>query len=207
MRSRRSFLAGSVTGALALALLPPAVATPTLTEDGLYHEPWFLQSLLELADDLDSAAAQGRRFAIIWELRGCPYCRQTHLVNFARPEIADFIKAGFDLLQLNIIGAREVVDFDGEKLSEKQLAQKYGVRATPTLQFFPEGSAGLAARKPRDREVARAQGYLEPEPFLAMFKFVAERAYERTSFPDYLRANGGLPVPALRQDPPQPTLR
>ena len=95
MRSRRSFLAGSVTGALALALLPPAVATPTLTEDGLYHEPWFLQSLLELADDLDSAAAQGRRFAIIWELRGCPYCRQTHLVNFARPEIADFIKAGF----------------------------------------------------------------------------------------------------------------
>ena len=179
----------------------------TLTEDGLYHEPWFLQSLLELADDLDSAAAQGRRFAIIWELRGCPYCRQTHLVNFARPEIADFIKAGFDLLQLNIIGAREVVDFDGEKLSEKQLAQKYGVRATPTLQFFPEGSAGLAARKPRDREVARAQGYLEPEPFLAMFKFVAERAYERTSFPDYLRANGEPPVPALRQDPPQPTLR
>ena len=101
----------------------------------------------------------------MWELRGCPYCRDTHLVNFAKPEIEDFVKARFDILQLNIIGAREVMDFDGEKMPEKRLAEKYGVRFTPTFQFFPERSAGLAARKPREREVARAQGYLQPGAF------------------------------------------
>ena len=117
----------------------------------------------------------------MWELQGCPYCKKTHLINFAEPEIESFIKERFEILQLNIIGAREVTDFDGEKLPEKELAQKYGVRFTPTIQFFPESAAGLAQKKPREREVERAQGYLEPKPFLAMFRFVSERAYEKGS--------------------------
>jgi thioredoxin-related protein len=189
MVSRRSFLAGSIGAAAALADDRFAWGQAILTDDGLYRQPWFLESFLELADDLEAATQNGRRFAIIWELRGCPYCKDTHLVNFAKPEIAEFVKQRFDVLQLNIIGAREVTDFDGEKITEKQLAQKYGVRFTPTFQFFPERSAGLDARKPREREVARAQGYLLPGPFLAMFRFVSEHAYEKGSLGDYIKAN------------------
>ena len=189
MLSRRALVAGAAGGGLVLRLGGPALAQAILTDDGLYRQPWFLESFLELADDLAAAAEKGKRLAIMWELRGCPYCRQTHLVNFAKPEIAGFVRERFDILQLNIIGAREVTDFDGEKISEKRLAEKYGVRATPTFQFFPERAAGLAARKPREREVAREQGYLPPEQFLAMFKFVAERGYENGSLRDYLKAN------------------
>ena len=102
------------------------------------------------------------------------------MVNFAKPEIATYVKARFEILQLNIIGAREVVDFDGEKLSEKRLAEKYGVRFTPTVPVLSRAHRTDSRRsKPREREVARAQGYLEPRQFLAMFRFVAERAYER----------------------------
>jgi len=156
-----------------------AHAAAVLTDDGLYTEPWFLESFLELADDLAGAAGKNKRFAIMWELRGCPFCKQTHLVNFAQPEIENFIKDRFEILQLNIVGSREVTDFDGEKLSEKAFAQKYGVRSVPTFQFFPESVAGLAAKVPREREVARGQGYIEPRPFLDMFRFVADRAYEK----------------------------
>src|SRR5262245_44404237 len=177
MLSRRNFLAASLTAA---AVAPdPARAAAVLTDDGLYTQPWFLESFLELADDLTAAAGKNKRFAIIWELRGCPYCKQTHLVNFAQPEIENFIKGRFEILQLNIVGWREVTDFDGEKLPEKSLAQKYGVRSVPTFQFFPESVAGLAAKPPRAREVARAQGYIDPQPFLGMFRFVAERDYEK----------------------------
>ena len=70
---------------------------PALSEDGLYQEPWFLQSFLELADDLDQAARNGKRFAVMWELKGCPYCRETHLVNFARQDIADFVRSNFEI--------------------------------------------------------------------------------------------------------------
>lgn len=187
MPSRRVVLAGSAAMLLAWSGAR-SLAQAVLTEDGLYRQPWFLDSLLELADDLEAAARQGKRFVIMWELRGCPYCRDTHLVNFARPEIAAYVRANFDILQLNLIGAREVVDFDGERLREKRLAEKYGVRVTPTLQFFAERIEGAAAKSPRAREVARLQGYFEPRAFLAAFRFVAERGYERGTLTDALRA-------------------
>ena len=73
----------------------------------------------------------------MWELRGCPYCRETHLVNFAEQEITSYIRANFEVLQLNLIGSRKVIDFDRQELAEKDLAQKYAIRFTPTFQFFP----------------------------------------------------------------------
>ena len=185
--TRRNLVTGSV--ALAASLAASRLrAEPVLSEDGLYRQPWFIDSFLELADDLQAAAKSGKRFAIMWELRGCPYCRETHLVNFARADIEDYIKVNFDILQLNIIGARKVTDFDGTEISEKALAAKYGVRFTPTLQFFADDPALLAEKLPEKREVARAAGYLRPDDFLAMFRYVREKAYERKSFRDYVRA-------------------
>jgi thioredoxin-related protein len=185
--TRRGLIAGSAALAASLAA-PRARAEAMLTDDGLYRQPWFLESFLELADDLDSATKSGKRFAIMWELRGCPYCKETHLVNFARPDIEEFIKANFEILQLNIIGARKVKDFDGNEISEKALAAKYGVRFTPTFQFFPERPEGLAALAPEKREVARAPGYLRPDDFLALFRYVREKGYATKSFRDYLKA-------------------
>src|SRR5687767_4524435 len=123
MLTRRRAMAGLA----ALGLAGPARAAAILTDDGLYRQPWFLESFLELADDLQGATNAGKRFAIAWELRGCPYCKETHLVNFARPDIENYIKANFEILQLNIIGSRKVTDFDGSEISEKALAAKYGV--------------------------------------------------------------------------------
>ena len=37
-----------------------------------------------------------------------------------------------------MLGAREVTDFDGQVLPEKELARKYGVPGTPTIQFLPD---------------------------------------------------------------------
>ena len=188
MKATRRQLMAAGAG-LALGLAGGRVrAEPMLTEDGLYRQPWFLESFLELPDDLAGAANSGKRFAVMWELRGCPYCRETHLVNFARPDIADYIKSNFDILQLNIIGSRKVTDFDGAEISEKALAAKYGVRFTPTFQFFPESTAGLGEKAPEKREVARAPGYLRPDDFLALFRFVREKGYETRSFREYLRS-------------------
>jgi thioredoxin-related protein len=188
MLSRRSFVAGSTAG---LAMGLPARAAPVLTDDGLYTQPWFLQSFLELADDVQGAANGGKRLAIMWELRGCPYCKETHLRNFARPEIESYIKQHFEVLQLNIIGSRKVTDFDGQELSEKDLAAKYGIRFTPTFQFFGEGASVLKGLPPQKREVARAPGYLRPDDFLAMFRFVREKAYETKSFREYVKSQAG----------------
>lgn len=184
MLTRRALIGGLA----AITAVGSARAAAVLTEDGLYRQPWFLDSFLELADDLQGATSAGKRFAIMWELRGCPYCRETHLVNFARPDIEGYVKGNFEILQLNVIGSRQVTDFDGKAISEKALAAKYGVRFTPTVQFFPESAADLAGKEPAKREVARAPGYLRPDDFLSLFRFVREKGYESRSFRDYLRA-------------------
>jgi len=183
---RRHFLIG--TAAFSLFSSRAMAEEPILTDDGLYKQPWFLESFLDLAEDLEGARKEGKRFAIMWELRGCPYCRETHLVNFAQTRIADYVRANFEVLQLNLIGSRKVTDFDGSELSEKSLAAKYGIRFTPTLQFFPERAAGLKQLPPVKREVTRAPGYLRPDDFLAMFRFVREKAYEGKSFREFLKA-------------------
>jgi thioredoxin-related protein len=187
--TRRNLLAGAASFSASLAALGAARADePILTDDGLYKQPWFLESFLDLGDDLEGAAKEGKRFAIMWELKGCPYCKETHFVNFAQPKIADYIKSNFEILQLNIIGSRKVTDLDGTEMSEKELASKYGVRFTPTFQFFGEHAAALKPLAPAKREVARAPGYLRPEDFLAMFRFVKEKAYETKSFRDFVKA-------------------
>jgi len=187
MVSRRAFVMG--TGGFALTALPAAAAA-VMTDDGFYREDWFLDSFLELADDLQAAAAAGKQLAVMWAQRGCPYCRETHLVNFAQKDIETYIREHFEIVELNLHGSRVVTDFDGKQLGEKQLAAKYGVRGTPTIQFFPDRPsevANLAVRTPREREVNRIQGYLAPKDFIRMFAYVADHDYERGTLRDYLR--------------------
>lgn len=183
MSTRRRFLAG----ALALGLPSKPMAQAFQGDDGLYREPWFLESFLDLAEDLKAAREHGKRLAVLWELKGCPYCKQIHLVNFADRATSSYIRERFEILQLNFIGSREVTDFDGQTLSEKGFAAKYGINSTPSIQFFPAEELTLAGKPPEQREVLRLRGYVAPEEFRRTFAYVAERAYERTSLQDYLR--------------------
>jgi thioredoxin-related protein len=188
MIRRRNLLIGAASF-VALAASRARAEQPILTDDGLYKQSWFLESFLELADDVEAARKEGKRFVVMWELKGCPYCKETHFVNFAQARVADYVKANFEVLQLNIIGSRKVTDFDGAVLSEKELAAKYGVRFTPTFQFFGENAAALKTLPPDKREVARSPGYMRPDDFLAMFRYVREKAYESKSIREYLKAS------------------
>jgi thioredoxin-related protein len=182
--TRRSLL----MGAASLYATGARADEPILTDDGLYRQPWFLESFLELSDDLEAAFKEGKRFVVSWELKGCPYCKETHFVNFAQSRISDYVKANFEVLQLNIIGSRKVVDFDGTEFAEKELAARYSVRFTPTFQFFGERAEPLKGLPPVKREVARAAGYLRPDDFLAMFRYVREKAYGGKSFRDFVKS-------------------
>lgn len=183
---RQALLLGG--GLLALGGSPAiAKSNAKLGDDGLYHMDWYLESFLDLTEDLAGATAKGKRFAIMWGLKGCPACKRMHDVHLSDPKIESYIRDNFEILHLNILGAREVTDFGGAKFGEKALSATYNIRATPAIQFFPEKVDGLAALKGQAREVFRMPGLPEPAEFLAMFRYVREKGYEVAPFEAWLK--------------------
>ena len=141
-----------------------------------------------IGDDLQAATDKGKRFAIIWELRGCPYCKDTHLVNFAKPEIENYIKERSTSCS-STSSARAKSPTSMARSCPRSGWRRNTAFASRPRFSFSRARRGSCQKKPRDREVTRAQGYLEPRHFLAMFRFVAERAYEKGTLHDFLKAN------------------
>jgi len=181
MISRRSLLAAALLAPMAL----PALAQE-IGDDGLHKQPWFYDSFLEMGADLEDAAAEGKGLIVIFEQRGCPYCRELHEVNYAIPEITDYQSENFYTVQLNLWGDRMVTDFDGEEMSEKALAQKWLVNFTPTLIFFAPESAGAASEDVA--ESFRMPGYFKPFHYGSALEYLTTGAFRDTGFQRFTRA-------------------
>jgi len=168
------------TGFLGLALVAGLGFAPLhaaeLGDDGLHKATWMRDTFKDLREDLAEANAEGKRFAIIFEQRGCIYCKQMHEEVFPDSEIDSFIRENYFIIQMNMFGDVDVTDFDGETLPEKQMARKWGLLFTPNLMFFPEQvPEGLSA--PR-AAVAQMPGAFGKMTTLAMFQWVVEKGYD-----------------------------
>ncbi|MDQ2705236.1 MAG: thioredoxin family protein [Pseudomonadota bacterium] len=160
--------------ALSFALAMPAAAE--IGDDGLHKQDWFSITFRDIAEDIQDASAEGKRLAIIFEQRGCIYCTRMHQELLVDPEVRDFVEANFKIVQYNMFGDEEVTDLDGEVLTEKTAARKWGYVFTPTIVFLPdeapaEGSVPEAA-------VATMPGAFGKWTFLHMFQWVADKGYE-----------------------------
>jgi len=137
---------------------------------------WFKNSFLDLHEDVTEATADGKRLLVYFGQEGCPYCAQLFNTNFSQAHIADYTRKHFDALAIDLWGNREVTDFSGNKMPEKELAARLKVRFTPTILFFNE----------KGETVLRINGYYPPHQFMAALQYVAEKQEGRLSFREYL---------------------
>jgi len=171
--------------ASAADVLPPASGPgephiePLKGEDGIYHQAWFVQSLLDLREDHEESKAAGKRFAIFFEQRGCIYCTKMHNEVLALKYINDYVRENFNIVQLDLWGSREVTDFDGTRLPEKKLAERWGVLFTPTVVFFKYDLPADRSKWGSDLEVARMHLGMGPGTFYDMFTWVRTKTYEK----------------------------
>jgi len=164
---------------------------PIPDEGGMYTQDWFMETFLDLREDVTESAADGKQLVIFWEQKGCPYCREMHRVNLRIPKVVDYIKANYNVIQLNLWGDREVTDLDGTVMKEKDLARKYRIQFTPTLQYFPKTVADNNKQSGADLEVWRLMGYWKPFHFLSSFMYVRDEVYKtEPSFQRYIQARG-----------------
>jgi thioredoxin-related protein len=108
-----------------------------------------------------------------------------HETVYTDPELAGYIDDNFFVVRLNLHGDLEVVDFDGDTLSEKKTSRKWGILFTPSIIFMPEsvedGQSAIQA------SVAMMPGAFSRGMTLDMFTWVNEKLYELDSDEDFQR--------------------
>jgi thioredoxin-related protein len=80
------------------------------------------------------------------------------------------------MVQYTLYGDEEVIDLDGDVLTEKTAARKWGIAFTPTILFLPETAED--ALDTRQAAVATMPGAFQKGTFLDMFTWVREKLYE-----------------------------
>ncbi|HHO67851.1 MAG TPA: thioredoxin [Gammaproteobacteria bacterium] len=175
MFTRILLLLAAVLGGPALAA-PPAELGPALVNPGYHEQPdWFKQSFLDIREDVQEAAAAGKRVILYFYQDGCPYCKKLLEVNFGLRDIVDKTRRHFDVVAINMWGDAEVTGLDGRQLTEKQFAAAMKVMFTPTLLFLDE----------QGKVVVRLNGYYPPHKFAAVLDYVAGHLEDKMSFRDY----------------------
>jgi hypothetical protein len=157
-----------------------------LGDDGLYRQDWFLQSFLELGPDLEDAAAEGKRLAVMIEQRGCPYCRDTHLINLADPRSPTTSASASPSCSSTSSAISTSPTSTARCCRKRQIrrALRGALHADhPVLSGRGRGAGRPAAARARGGALV---GYQEPDAFRRSFAFVHETAYETESLADYL---------------------
>ncbi|MCO6407701.1 thioredoxin family protein [Hoeflea alexandrii] len=165
-----------IIAAVALVAFSVQAWSAEIGEDGLHKQDWFALTFRDVAEDIEAAKDEGKRLVMVFEQRGCIYCAKMHEDLLSDPEVSDFIKANFKVVQYNMFGDEEVTDLDGDVLTEKTAARKWGYVFTPTLVFLPEEAPeGMTVA---EAAVATMPGAFGKWTFLNMFKWVAEKGYD-----------------------------
>jgi thioredoxin-related protein len=140
------------------------------------YPDWFKSSFLDFTEDLDEANESGRHVMIYFHQNGCPYCAKLVKDNFHNKELAEILKKNFDVIETNMWGDRDLVDWNGDEYTEKTFSAKMKVQFTPTVLFLnPEGKV-----------ILRLNGYQKSENFINILGFLHTHAYKNTSFSKYV---------------------
>ena len=108
---------------VAASFFASLVQAAEVGDDGLHKEEWFSETFRDIREDMATAKAEGKRLAIIFEQRGCIYCKKLHETVLSDPEVRDYISDHYMVVQYNMFGDVEVTDLDGEQLSENDLRE------------------------------------------------------------------------------------
>ncbi len=161
------------------------VMEPGLVNPGYVEKPtWFKNSFLDIRDDINEAAANGKRVMLYFYQDGCPYCAKLIQDNFTQRSVVEKTRKYFDVIAINMWGDREVTDLAGNRVTEKQFAKEARVMFTPTLLLLTE-KAKLALR---------INGYFAPHKLEAALDYVGQKMENKLPFRDYLQKVAASPA-------------
>ena len=170
---------------LAAFLIALPVAAAELGDDGLHKPEWFRDTFKDLQEDFAEAQAEGKRVLIIVEQRGCSYCKEMHEKTFPDERVKALLENDYFPIQINLHGDIEIIDTDGEELTEKAATRKWGVLFTPTMILMPPEID--SSKSAASQAVAVMPGAFSAGTTLDLLTWVKEERYLDQSEEDFQR--------------------
>jgi len=154
-----------------------AVAGASETRD---PQQFFNDTFGDFQEELENARDEGKKgILLMFEMDECPFCHRMKQTVLNQAEVQDYFSEHFLIFSVDTEGDLEVVDFQGETTTQKDLALKqFRARATPVFQFVDLD--GKPARRGRFTGATK-----DAEEFLAFGRYLATHRYQDTSFTRY----------------------
>lgn len=148
---------------LVLAIVAGQVLSKEIEAKPMHYDMpgWFKSSFLDIPSDVDEARLAGKGLLIFFHLENCPFCAHMLKDNFTSGSNKEKIQRNFDVIGVDVKGDLPMVWIDGKTYTEKELAKKLGVFATPAV--FVLG--------PKSEVVKKVMGYKKPDEFMALLPF------------------------------------
>ena len=192
MRLGQVWVIAALIGSSLVANFAGATEPGRLTGGEKYEIPhWFKDSFLELADDAAEAAEADKHAVLFMYLDECPYCDAVLRESFVQSEYTEWLQSRFDVIDINIKGAREVAFSETVQVTEKALAELLKVRQTPAVIFL-DGT---------NKPVLRTNGYKTSGEYRRIFEFVDSKSYLTKSLREFVAAYDDASRYALRAHP------
>ncbi|MCG5510868.1 thioredoxin family protein [Ectothiorhodospira lacustris] len=144
------------------------------------YEHFFQFTFGDFQEELDTARGAGKKAVLIFfEMDECPFCHRMKDTVLNQPEVQDYYREHFAAFAVDVEGAIEITDFQGNVTTQREWAfQDNRVRATPVFQFFDLNG----------RPIARLTGPTAgTEEFLWFGEYVVEGQYREQPFSRYRR--------------------
>ena len=138
---------------------------------------FFNESFGDFSEELENARDEGKKgIMIFFEMDECPFCHYMKGNVLNQPSVQAYFRKHFRLFSVDIEGDVEIVNFEGETMTQKEWAKRSRVRATPVIAFYD-----LSGKRVH-RHISKTSGV---EEFMLMGEFVAGEHFKTMRFTPY----------------------
>ena len=109
----------------------------------------------------------------------CGWCKKMDSDTYSDKSVSDYLTAKYVLVKLNAESSKKET-VDDKEVTDAQIASAFGVDGYPTTIFLD--SAG--------HPITMTPGYMKPESFITVLKYIGDDAYKSMGFQDYVKMQG-----------------
>ena len=107
----------------------------------------------------------------------CGWCKRMDKTTYADPDVRDYVASAFVPVRVNAEDDQRRASYRGETRTYRQFADGFRINGYPTTLFLaPDGQL-----------ITQLPGYVKPETFLTVLRYVAEGHYRTQSWEAFTR--------------------